>query len=76
MNAAAMYFPELEFHNGERRLVFKSDQCAVSAHVGARALDVWVEPIYGDDDVHLDAKEARWFAAALLAAADASEATP
>jgi len=58
-----------------QRPTFASTVCRVYAQPGEGIVDVLVADMGFDSDLYLDADEARSFAAALLAAADASEAT-
>ena len=77
MSAVTVDLPEVAFHNCSRhRPVFASGVSDVQARVGERLVDVFLAISRADKDLNLDADEARSLAAALLAAADASEATP
>jgi len=70
--------PEVAYQYGgsNEAPVFASTVCDVMASVGKRGVNVWLaETLASEEDLHLDAGEARSLAAALLAAADASEAT-
>jgi len=69
--------PEVAYQYGgsNEAPVFASTVCEVMASVGKRGVNVWLAEMGAEHDLNLDATEARSLAAALLAAADASEAT-
>ncbi len=56
--------------------MFPPDTFEVAANPGSWLVTAEFTTITGTDDLHLGPSEARSLAAALLAAADASEATP
>jgi hypothetical protein len=76
VSAVTVELPEVAYYHLDRRPVFISAVCEVQARVGERLVDVWPDDdTVAEHDLHFAAAEARSLAAALLAAADASEAT-
>ena len=74
MSAVQVELPEVTFRNCSRqRPVFASAVCDVQARVGERLVDVFLAISCADKDLNISADHARSLAAALLAAADASE---
>lgn len=77
MSAVTVDLPEVAYQYGglDKFPVFASTACDVMANVGKRGVNVWrlTETLDSEEDLRLTSGEARSLAAALLAAADASE---
>lgn len=74
MSAVTVDLPKVAHCDLDRRPVFTSFLFEVTAYAATPMVELWL-PERGVDSLFMDAVEARSLAAALLAAADASEAT-
>ncbi len=74
MSAATVELPRVDYYDLSRRPVFTSFQFETTAYAATSMVEVWI-PEREVDSLFMDAAEARSLAAALLAAADASEGT-